>query len=122
MVCFLRELLYEFEFLGTPKYDIDGVYGNSPNILLIDNQETIKMSENYKVTAKNRHVARRWHFVRWGVEGGVFKLFWMPTEDQLANDMTKTQVSSKSLPHFIRTLIKVPDFVKGYRRSTIGNR
>ena len=25
MVCFLRELLYEFDFLGTPKYDIDRV-------------------------------------------------------------------------------------------------
>ena len=122
MVCFLRELLYEFDFLGTPEYDIDGVYGNTPTILLIDNQATISMSENYKVTAKNRHVARRWHFVRRGVEGGLFKLFWMPAEDQLADDMTKTQVSSKSLPHFNRTLIKVPDSVKGYRSTTIGNR
>ena len=43
-------------------------------------------------------------------------------EDQLADDMTKTQVSSKLLPHFNRTLIKVPDSVKGYRSTAIGNR
>ena len=62
------------------------------------------MSEIYKVTAKNRHVARRWHFVRQGVVDGLLKLFWMSAEqDQLADDMTKTQISSKLHPHLNET-------------------
>jgi hypothetical protein len=37
-------------------------------VLLIDNQAIVKMSINYKVTVKNRHVARKWHFVILGVK------------------------------------------------------
>ena len=122
MISYLRELMYEFEFLGTSKYDIDGVFGNTPTILLIDNQATVRMSENYKVSQKNRHVGRRYHFVRRGVQGGLFKLIWIPAKDQLADDMTKTQDSKVSITHSSRTLIKVPDSVKGYRSTTIGNR
>ena len=80
------------------------------------------MSKNYKVTAKNRHIACRWHFVRRGVKDGLFNLHWIPAEDQLADDCTKTQVSKKSKPHFDRTLVKVPDRVKGFKSNTIGNR
>ncbi len=68
MISHLRELLYEFEYLGSPEYKIDGVFGTTPTIMLIDNQATVQMSKNYKVTSKNRHVGRRWHFVRRGVK------------------------------------------------------
>mgnify|MGYP003331285400 CR=1 FL=1 len=80
------------------------------------------MSRNYKVTAKNQHIARRWHFVWRGARDKLFALHWIPAEDQLADDCTKTQDSKKSHPHFERTLIKVPDKVKGFKSTTIGNR
>jgi hypothetical protein len=118
----LRELMYEFEFLGTNEYKIDGKFGESPTLLLIDNQATISMSKNYKVMSKNRHIARRWHFVRRGVKDGLFKLCWVPANDQLADDLTKSQIAQKSTPHFERTLIKVPEKVKGFKSNTIGNR
>ena len=122
MICHLRELLYEFDFLGTDEYKIDGIFGDTPTLMLIDNQATVKMSKNYKVTAKNRHIARRWHFVRRGVKANLFKLHWIPAEDQLADDMTKTQPSSVSFPHVLRTLLEVPDRVRGYKSNTVGNR
>ena len=122
MLYHLRELLYEFEYLGSSKYNLDGLYGASPSIMLIDNQATVAMSKNYRVTAKNRHIGRRWHFVRRGVQAKLFKLQWIPAEDQLADDMTKTQSSSTSLIHMNRTLVKIPDKVRGYKSSTIGNR
>ena len=122
MVCHLRDLLYEFDYLGTPMYKVDETSPKVPSLLLIDNQATVRMSKNYKVTAKNRHIARRWHFVRRGVKDGLFNLHWIPAEDQLADDCTKTQVSKKSKPHFDRTLVKVPDRVKGFKSNTIGNR
>ncbi len=123
MVCHLRDLMYEFEFLGTNDYDENnGKTKEPPTVLLIDNQATVAMSKNYKVTSKNRHVGRRWHFVRRGVQDKLFILKWIPGEDQLADDMTKTQVASKSEVHVNRTLMKVPEKVKGFKSSTIGNR
>jgi hypothetical protein len=56
MISHLRELLYEFEHLGSPKYKIEGLFGMVPTILFIDNQATVQMSKNYKVTSKNRHI------------------------------------------------------------------
>jgi hypothetical protein len=49
-------------------------------------------------------------------------LKWISGEDQIADDLTKTQESTKSLPHVKRTLIELPDRVRGYVSSTIGNR
>ena len=59
MIFHLRELLYEFEYLGCKDYNVDIIYGQIPSILLIDNQATVTMSKNYRVTAKNRHIGRR---------------------------------------------------------------
>ena len=122
MLCHLRDLLYEFEYLGSDEYEIDGNTKSVPSIILVDNQATVRMSKNFKVTSKNRHVARRWHFVRRGVKDKLFNLKWIPGEDQLADDCTKSQIATKSFPHFSRTLVKVPDYVKGFRSTTIGNR
>ena len=52
----------------------------------------------------------------------LFSLCWIPAEDQLADDTTKSQASNKSLPHMERTLIQIPDKVRGHKGSTIGNR
>ena len=122
MICHLRELLYDFIMKGRKEYDQQGTYGETPSILLIDNQATVSMSKNYKVTAKNRHVGRRWHFVRQGVKRDLFKLVWIPAIDQLADDVTKTQSSKISMTHVERTLIQLPDKVRGYKSNVIGNR
>jgi hypothetical protein len=122
MISHLRELLYEFEFLGQDEYRIDGVFGEVPSIMLVDNQATVQMSKNYKVTSKNCHISRRWHFVHRSEKAKMFTLKWISGEDQIADDLTKTQESTKSLPHVKRTLIELPDRVRGYVSSTIGNR
>ena len=122
MVCHLRDLIYDFEFLGTENYNVNATTAAIPSIILVDNQATVRMSKNYKVTGKNRHVGRRWHFVRQGVKGKLFNLEWIPGNDQLADDCTKTQPAHKSRPQFERTLIKVSDKVKGFKSNVIGNR
>ena len=112
MICHFRDLLYDLEYLGSNEYDKEGLYGNkTPSILLVDNQTTVQMAKNYKVTAKNCHIAHRWHFVRQG-EGKLFTLSWIipGVDEELANDMTKTQPAHKSkFHHCDRTLIKLPD-------------
>ena len=64
MICHLRDLTYEFEYLGTPEYDIEGRTKEVSSVLLIYNQAIVRMSKNYEVTSKHRHVGRCWHFVR----------------------------------------------------------
>jgi hypothetical protein len=103
IISHLRELLYEFEYLGTEQYEIDGIFGETPSMK--------SMSKNYKVTSKNRHVGRRWHFLRRGTIAKMFQLLWVPDEDQLAVNLTKTQTADKSKTHFNRTLVKIPNKV-----------
>ena len=57
-----------------------------------------------------------------GVKGKLFKLSWVPAEDQLADDLTKTQDARVSREHVNRTLIPIPDRVKGFKSNTVGNR
>ena len=47
---------------------------------------------------------------------------WISGSDQLADNCTKSQESSKSFPHFEMTLIKIPGRVKGFRSTIVGNR
>ena len=105
----LRMLLYDFENLGKENYNPEGTHEEKPNILLVDNKATVSISKNYKPTKKNRHIARRFHYVREGERSGEHKLEWIPAEDQLADDLTKTKTSIISKPHVERTLVKVPE-------------
>ena len=57
------------------------------------------MSKNYKVSKKNRHIARRYHYVKQGVKTKDHEVEWIPSDDQLADDMTKTQESTKTATH-----------------------
>ena len=76
----------------------------------------------YKVSKKNRHIARRFHYVKEGVKNGSHVLEWIKKDDMLADDLTKTQDGTKPLPHMKRTLIEIPDYVKGYNSNKVGNR
>jgi hypothetical protein len=59
MVCHLRDLMYEFEALGSCEYKKKEGQTKLPlTVLLLGNQATIVMSKNHKVAAKNRHVTR----------------------------------------------------------------
>ena len=117
-----RELLYDMENMGKEDYDATKIHGQVPTLLLTDNAATVAMSKNYKVTKKNRHIARRFHYVKQGSKNGDHVLKWISNQDMLADDGTKTQEASKSQPHMQRTLIEIPEYVKGYNSSKVGNR
>ena len=118
----MRELTYDLEFLGTKTYDTNMVHGEVPSLLLVDNQATVAMSKSYKITKKNRHIARRYHYVKEGEKRGDHMVEWIDSNDMLSDDLTKTQESSKSLPHMKRTLVQIPDYVRGYKSNAVGNR
>jgi hypothetical protein len=107
MICYFKYLYYDFKFLATDKYEENGCHSMIPPILLIDNSATIAMSKNYKVSSRNRHIGRRWHFVGRGQIAKYFQTYWIPAEDQIADDMTKTQTAAISMKHMNRTLIPI---------------
>ena len=61
----IRMLVFDLKFFGTNEYN-----SNEPNYepatIIIDNEVAISMATCNKDTAGNRHVARRYHYVRLG--------------------------------------------------------
>jgi hypothetical protein len=74
----LRLLLSE---LGFPQ--------EGPTIIYEDNQGTIALSENPMLQKRTKHVDIRYHFVREKVLSGEIKLVYIPTQDQVADILTK---------------------------------
>ena len=108
----LQMLIYDLEYLGSEQYVPDGTYAQVPNILLVDNEATVSMSKNYKPTKKNRHIARRFHYVRQGQYEKKHFLVWIPAEDQLADDLTKTQNAETAKKHVERSMVLLPEFMQ----------
>ena len=69
------------------------------------------MSQNYQPTKKNKHIARRDHYVRQGQEEGKHHIVWLPVKDQIADDLTKTQSPETSKSHVDRSMITLPSFM-----------
>ena len=105
----LKMLIQDLKYLGSQDYDTKITEKSHMNILLVDNEATVAMSKNYKPTKKNRHIARRYHYVREGERTQEHHLEWIPAEDQVADDMTKTQKKELISKHVERTLVILPD-------------
>ena len=100
-------LVHDLKTLATKNYKLEPE-NNKITILLVDNEATVLMDKNYKPTKKNRHIARRFHYVREGERTKEHHLEWIPAEDQLADDMTKTQSREMIRKNVERTLVELP--------------
>ena len=60
-----------------------------PTPLCLDNQGSIFLSVNPVVDRRTKHVEIRYHFIREQVELGSTEIFYVATEDQLADSLTK---------------------------------
>ena len=59
------------------------------SLIIIDNEAAKCMSECNKGNAGNRHVARRYHYVRQGTLLKEHEFKWISTKYQLADPLTK---------------------------------
>ena len=84
----LRMLTYDLRYLGTPEYDGDNLKCQ-PARIIVDNEAAISMAKCNKDTAGNRHVARRFHYVRQGTALNECKFQWIGSKFQLADILTK---------------------------------
>ena len=106
----IRMLLYDMTYLGTKQWrESTQRLPTIPSILMIDNEATVQIARNGKLTRKTRHIERRFHYVRQGQQDGTHQLHWIPCESQLADILTKTQVSSKIDLHIDKVLCTLPD-------------
>ena len=106
-------LIYDLEYLDTENFKIDGHETTTPpTVVLVDNKSTVQMSKNYKMSKKNRHISRRYHYVREGEKAKRHSLKWISGEDQLADITTKIQEAAKINKHRDRVFILVPDFLE----------
>uniref|UniRef100_A0A2N9FV76 Reverse transcriptase Ty1/copia-type domain-containing protein n=1 Tax=Fagus sylvatica TaxID=28930 RepID=A0A2N9FV76_FAGSY len=85
-LAWLRMLLCDF-----------GIFLNSPPIIWCDNLSAISLASNPVFHARTKHVEIDYHFVRERVIRGDLKVHYIPTEDQLADLLTKALPSPRFL-------------------------
>jgi hypothetical protein len=108
----LRMLLYDYKHLGTKNYSkVNQMLAIAPSILMVDNQAAVQMGMNDKLTKLTRHISRRYHYVREGIEQGLHKLFWISKDHQLSDILTKTQSATIINPLLSRAMFRLPTFL-----------
>lgn len=71
--------------------------------LFSDNQSAIALTKDHKFHGRTKHIDIRYHFIRWIVEEGKIRLIYCPTEEMIADTLTKALPSPK-VKHFAREL------------------
>ena len=75
---FVRQLLAEFFMQQT-----------EPSVMMDDNQGCIALSQNKMTTKRSKHINVRYHFCREKVASGDIIVLYCPTEEMLADILTK---------------------------------
>jgi hypothetical protein len=66
-----------------------------PTVIYCDNQSCIKLSENPVFHDKSKHIEIKYHFIRDMIQKGVVKLQYVPTDQQVADILTKPLAKGK---------------------------
>jgi hypothetical protein len=77
------------------------LFGAIPNAttLFSDNQSAIALTKDHQYHARTKHIDIRFHFIRWIVQEGVLQIIYCPTDDMVADALTKALPSAK-VKHF----------------------
>jgi hypothetical protein len=71
--------------------------------LFSDNQSAIALTKEHQYHARMKHIDVHYHFIQWIVKEGKLCLIYCPTEDMVADVLTKALPSAK-VKHFSREL------------------
>ena len=71
--------------------------------LFSDNQSAIALTKEHQYHARTKHIDVRFHFIRWIVEEGKIRLIYCPTDEMVADILTKALPSTK-VKHFAHEL------------------
>jgi hypothetical protein len=76
---------------------------NSPITMFSNNQAVIVLTCDHQYHARTKHIDVRYHWIRWVVEEGAMHLMYCPTDDMVADALTKALPSPK-VKHFAACL------------------
>ena len=74
-----------------------------PMTLHSDSQSTIALPHNEQFHARTKHINIRFHFIRYVIEAGKITIDYCPTDDMVADTLTKALPSAKA-KHFASAL------------------
>ena len=80
----LRALLAD---LGYTQQDATVLHG--------DNRGSLALAKNPTLHARTKHIAMRYHFIREKIESGEIKQVYCPTENMMADSLTKALTRDK---------------------------
>jgi len=80
----LKEQIWLLRFLKEIGCDV-----SNQNVIYFDNQSAIALAHNPEHHARTKHIDIQYHFVRNCVEDGTTRLEYCPTEDMVADRLTK---------------------------------
>jgi len=84
---------------------VSEVFGDltSPTTLFCDNQAAIALTHDNQYHPRTKHIDVRYHWICWVVEKGSIRLIYCPTDDMVADVLTKALPSAK-VKHFAASL------------------
>ncbi|CAG7639035.1 unnamed protein product [Allacma fusca] len=85
-----REIVWLRSFLEEMGYPQKG-----PTSILVDNQSAIRLTKNPEMHARTKHIDVRFHYVRELEANQLVHVEYVPTEDQLADSLTKPLLKGK---------------------------
>jgi len=71
--------------------------------LFSDNQSAIALTKEHQYHVHTKHIDIRFHFIRWIVEEGKIRIIYCPTDEMVADTLTKALPSAK-VKHFATSL------------------
>jgi len=74
-----------------------------PTTLHCDNQSAVAITTNGNFHTRTKHIDIRYHFIQFIIKNGSLKLIYCPTDDMMADTLTKALPSSKA-KHFATLL------------------
>ena len=101
-------LLNELEGNKKPRWKIP---------LILDSKSAIAMGNCFRDTKHTRHILRRFHYVREGVDAGRFQMFWIKTDEELADVGTKQTPGPRHNLLSNTLLVRVSDGLKSIKAS-----
>ena len=74
-----------------------------PIMLFSDNQSAIALAKDHQYHARTKHIDIHFHFIRWVIDNGKLHLIFCPTNNMVADSLTKALPSPK-VKHFAAEL------------------
>ena len=97
-ICFLRQLLKSL-----------GMEIKKATEMMEDNKGCVALASNAMTTNKTKHINIRFHFVRDLVKDGTVALTWCPTEDMMADILTKFSLSARRHKKLAFMMLNITD-------------